>query len=95
MVMMIKTEQEKMNGYEEIGSADITAGLDFARDQILRVLPDFTENRLKTRTGRTVFGQVRSGLHMSILKELIPNIRLISTGYIMQARFRCRAFLNE
>ena len=41
---MIKTEQEKMNGYEEIGSADIAAGLDFARDQILRVLPDFTES---------------------------------------------------
>ena len=42
--MMIKTEQEKMKGYEEIGSADIAAGLDFARDQILRVLPDFTES---------------------------------------------------
>ncbi len=37
------TEISKMKNHEEIGSAGITAGLDFACRQILRILPDFTE----------------------------------------------------
>ena len=37
------TELEKMRDHKEIGSAGIAAGLDFACDQILTVLPEFTE----------------------------------------------------
>ena len=37
------TEISKMKKHEEIGSAGVTAGLDFACRQILRILPDFTE----------------------------------------------------
>ena len=37
------TEISTMKNHEEIGSAGITAGLDFACGQILRILPDFTE----------------------------------------------------
>ncbi len=40
---MKKTEINKMEKYEEIGSADIAAGLDFACQQIVSALLDFTE----------------------------------------------------
>ena len=36
-------EITKLNNHEEIGSAAIAAGLDFACEQILRILPDFTD----------------------------------------------------
>ena len=36
-------EIAKMSGHEEIGSAAVAAGLDFACKQILKVLPDFTD----------------------------------------------------
>lgn len=35
-------QSDKMRGHEMIGSAEIAAGLDFACDQILGILPDFT-----------------------------------------------------
>ena len=37
------TEITKMDNHEMIGSAQIAAGLDFACDQILKVLPEFTD----------------------------------------------------
>jgi unsaturated chondroitin disaccharide hydrolase len=40
---MKMNEITKLKSHEEIGSAAIAAGLDFACEQILRILPDFTD----------------------------------------------------
>ncbi len=39
---MMMNETEKLKDHEEIGAVSVTSGLDFACDQILKILPDFT-----------------------------------------------------